>query len=266
MPFFENHQPGMFCWVELGTSDQSAAKRFYQDLFGWTVRDTPIGEGMVYTIFQYKDRDVAACYTLMPDQVAAQVPPHWMNYIAVTSADETADKVKSLGGNVLSPPMDVFEHGRMVVFTDPTGAVVSAWQPRQHKGFGYANEPGGWCWAELMTPDPARAKTFYTSLFGYTTDTMPMATNQNATYTIFKIGEQGVGGMMPMPPEAKGVPPNWTPYFAVADCDDIFKKATSTGAAGHMPPTDIPTVGRFAILQDPQGAAFAILQPVPVTA
>jgi predicted enzyme related to lactoylglutathione lyase len=264
MPFYDAHQPGMFCWVELATTDLEGAKKFYQNLFGWGVNETPIGEGMMYAIFRYKDRDTGAAYTQMADQAAQGVPPNWLNYIAVESVDEVVGRVAGLGGTVIAPPMDVMDHGRMAVIMDPTGAAFAVWQPKKHAGMGIQNEPGAWCWAELVTKDTAAAKKFYTSLFGYSAEAMPMAGMPGAEYTLLKLGEKMVGGVMP--PPQPGMPSFWLAYFAVADCDATVEKAKATGAHVHQPPTDIPNVGRFATLSDPQGAAFAVLQPVPVPA
>jgi predicted enzyme related to lactoylglutathione lyase len=259
MPNVDGHQPGAFCWVELATLDVAAAKKFYGALFGWTFADFPMGEFGEYTIFRINDRDVAAAYPMMPDQRAQGIPPNWMSYVSVESADDIAAKVTTLGGAVMAPPMDVFDMGRMVVLTDPTHAVLSVWQPKSHKGFGLTAEPGTFCWSELWTGDPAKAKTFHTSLFGWTTDIMPSLAGGD--YTIFKTGEIGVGGMLEIPKGHGDIPPHWLPYFAVADCDATVEKAKAAGGIVHMTPVEIPNVGRFAALADPQGAAFAVLKP-----
>src|SRR5207253_2627713 len=128
MPNVDAHQPGSFCWVELGTSDQPGAKRFYNELFAWTANDVPIGPDDFYTMFQLRARDVAAAYTLRADQQERGVPPHWMLYVATKDADSTSEKAASLGAKILAPPFDVFDVGRMAVIQDPTGAVFAIWQ------------------------------------------------------------------------------------------------------------------------------------------
>ena len=101
--------PGTFCWVELGTTDGEAAKKFYTELFGWTFTDSPVGPGMVYTMLKLDGKDVGALYT-MPDEMIAQgVPPHWLSYASVTNADETAAKVKEL------PPIHKDPFDRLLV-------------------------------------------------------------------------------------------------------------------------------------------------------
>lgn len=246
------HEPGTFCWVELGTSDGPAAKRFYASLFGWTWTDFP-GRAGPYTILQKNGKDAAALY-----QMGAQqgVPPNWASYVRVESADDAAARAKGLGAKVLMGPFDAAENGRMAVLQDPTGAFFSIWEPRANPGAGVVNEPGAFCWNELYTPDPKAAGDFYSRLFGWTREAMPLPTGQE--YTIFKKGDAQVAGMMELPKEWK-VPPHWLVYFAVDDSDRTVRKASGMGAKVMMPPTDIPNVGRFAILNDPQGADFAVI-------
>src|SRR5579884_4409141 len=107
MPQVEKHAPGDFCWLELGTTDQSAAKAFYERLFGWKGNDHPMGPEMVYTIFDLQGAAVAAGYTLMPDQQAQGVPPDWLLYVATANADAAAARAQELGGTVLGGPFDV---------------------------------------------------------------------------------------------------------------------------------------------------------------
>jgi predicted enzyme related to lactoylglutathione lyase len=255
------HAPGTFSWPELGTTDQDGAKKFYTALFGWTANDTPMGPGETYTIFQKNGKDVSALYTLRPEQKKMNVPPNWGAYISVTNADEAAAKAKQLGGTVLAEPFDVMEHGRMAIIQDPNGAVFQVWQAKQHIGAGVIGEPYTLCWTELMTPDPAKSKAFYTGLIGYTTEDMPVPGGQG-TYTIFKRADgTQAAGMMKIPDQMKGVPSHWLSYFAVEDIQATVGKLTQIGGKVQVPPTPIPGIGTFSVVQDPQGAYFAMLQP-----
>src|SRR5262245_41619546 len=164
-----NAKPGNFCWFELATSDQPAAKKFYGGLFGWTANDAPMGPDAFYTTFQLRGKKVGAAYAQMPDEVRQGVPPHWATYVTVTNVDQAVAKAKSLGGTVMAGPMDVAEHGRMAVLHDPTGAAINLWQVKQHQGVALWGEVGTFCWSELLTRDTAAATKFYTALFGWTT-------------------------------------------------------------------------------------------------
>ena len=111
-------------------------------------------------------------------------------------------------------------------------------------------------WNELMTSDVEGAKTFYTRLFGWVTEDMQM---EVGNYTVIKTDGEEIGGMMVMPPEAKGIPPHWGAYVTVDDVDAIAGKAKELGGEVLVIPTDIPEVGRFAVIRDPQGAALAVI-------
>ncbi|MBV8684608.1 MAG: VOC family protein [Caulobacteraceae bacterium] len=125
-----------------------------------------------------------------------------------------------------------------------------------------SDDQGRFIWYELMTPDVEAAKAFYNKVVGWTVQEMPMP---GGAYTVFEAAGAGVGGVMPLGEEheAQGVPPNWTAYICVDDCDAAAEKAKSLGGNVMRPPTDIPGVGRFAIITDPHGAVTAIMKPVP---
>lgn len=245
------HEPGSFCWPELATTDPAGAKKFYSGMFGWTAHDQPAGPDMIYTMLRLNGRDAGALYELEKAQRERGVPPHWNTYVSVESADDAAKKAKELGATVIMNPFDVMEAGRMAVLQDPTGAVFCVWEAKKNIGAEVVNETGALCWCELDTNDTDSAGRFYTKLFGWTTKESP-------EYTEFNRGGTPIGGMMRIPKEWGDVPPNWLPYFAVSDCDATAAKAMELGGSVTVPPTDIPNVGRFAVLQDPQGAVFAV--------
>lgn len=261
MPNIEKHAPGDFSWIELGTADQTAAKKFYTQLFGWAVNDFPMGPNDFYTMFQREGRPVAAAYTLRPDQKARGVPPHWMLYIAVENADAAANRAAQLGGKVLAPAFDVFDAGRMVVLQDPTGAVFSVWQAKKHTGTQITGVDGTLCWADLNTPDQDRAGKFYSELFGWTIAKGDEDAAHN--YHHIKNGENFIGGIPPASHRSANTPPHWLAYFTASNCDATATKATQLGATFHMPPSTFEDVGRIAVIADPQGAVFAIFQSAP---
>jgi hypothetical protein len=221
MPNIDLHKPGSFCWIELSTTDQNAAKKFYGSLFGWTANDMPMGPDSFYTFFQLAGRDTGAAATLRPDQSAAGVPPHWMIYIQVENADATADRAAKAGGKLLAPPFDVMDAGRMAVIQDPTGATFCIWQAKNSKGIQLAGEPGTLCWADLNSPEPERARQFYGDLFGwkFTEDTH---SDPPSGYMHIQNGEDFIGGM---PPVRSGnvhvIPAHWLSYFLVTECDGM---------------------------------------------
>ena len=144
----------------------------------------------------------------------------------------------------------------MAVFEDPTGAHISVWQPNKNRGFGIAGVPGTLCWADLMTGDVPRAAQFYSGLFGWKLE----KGKDGGPYLHIKNGEEFIGGVPPAGSAGPGVPPHWSLYFLVSNCDASAAKAAQLGARTLMPPTTLEGVGRMAVLADPQGAAFSIFQ------
>jgi predicted enzyme related to lactoylglutathione lyase len=246
------HQPGTFCWTELSTTDAAGAKAFYSELFGWASNDVPIGPDGAYCIMQVEGRDAAALYQPQPKD---ETPPHWRSYVAVASADEAARRITDAGGRVLAAPLDVFDAGRMAVAEDPTGAVFAVWQPKNHIGAAWVNDPGGVVWNELQTSDTATASQFYARAFGWAAE----AQSGPVPYTVFKGSGRRAGGMMPIADETGSVPPRWNVYFAVADCNASVERVKALGGKVLAPAVDVPNVGRIAVVADPQGAVFAIM-------
>lgn len=255
-----DYKPGTFCWVELGTTNAEGAKKFYTRLFGWDFTDIPMGPAGVYTMLKLKGKDVGALYE-MPEEMTSQgIPPNWLSYVSVASADESAAKAKSLGATLMKEPLDVFTVGRMAVVQDPTGAVFALWQAGTSKGAGIVNVPNSLCWNELATRDVTKAGEFYTGLFGWGKNVQQM---DEMLYTSFMNGDRPAGGMYEPTPEMGDIPPHWAVYFAVADVDATASRATELGATICAPPMDIPGVGRIAAFKDPQGAAFAVIKLEP---
>lgn len=256
MPEFTNTVPNGFCWVELNTSDPAAAKKFYAEIFGWDMQDMTMPTG-TYTMTNIGGKMVSGIGMLPENAKKMGAPPHWLSYVAVEDLDAAIKKAGELGGKVLVPAMDVGP-GKMSVLQDPTGGVLGIWQQKQSMGTWLYGETGALCWNELMTENVDQAGKFYLNLFGWKSEVMSMPKGQ---YTVFKNGAQPAGGMMAIGADMKGAPTAWCAYFSVKNTDDTVKKAESRGGKVLVPGTDIPNVGRFAVLTDPQGAAFAVLQP-----
>ena len=113
--------------------------------------------------------------------------------------------------------------------------------------------PGIFVWHDLMTPDVEAAKAFYTKVAPWDTQ----AWDGSMPYTMWTANGNPIGGVMALPPDA-GAPPHWLAYVSTADVDATARRAEQLGARVMVPPSEIPNVGRFAVLSDPQGAAFAI--------
>jgi predicted enzyme related to lactoylglutathione lyase len=258
MPKRTSYAQGTPSWVDLQTTDQEAAKTFYSGLFGWTYDDQPMPPDAVYSMAQIDQENVAAIAPQPPE--LRGVPPMWNTYIAVDSVDDAVARVEAAGGQIAMPAFDVAEAGRMAFVLDPGGAAVGLWQAGQHIGASRVNEPGALVWNELITADPPGSTGFYQQVIGLTSSDMEM---EGQKYTVFETGGQQVGGTTP--PQMPGTPNHWHVYFATADADATAAKATELGGSVLVAPFDTP-VGRIAVLRDPQGATFSVLQPAGETA
>jgi predicted enzyme related to lactoylglutathione lyase len=251
--------PGSFCWFELGTTDQTAAKAFYASLFGWDAHDTPLGPDEAYTVFKHGGRDAAACYTIRQEQRDQGVPPHWMIYVTVADADAGARRAAELGGTVIVQPFDVSDLGRMAVLQDPTGATFSIWQAKSNPGAGVWGEPGSACWGDLSTPDQGRAGRFYRDLFGWRMVAgKDLREAQPGEYFHIMNGAEMIGGIPPPEQRNPHAPPHWLIYFEAASCHDATDRARALGATAHLENMEIGEDGYVSVLADPQGAVFGI--------
>ena len=250
---------GSFCWLELGTSNRNAAKKFYSSLLGWTGEDMPMGPDMTYTIFRVGGKDVCGAYDLMKDQIEAHLSPHFMPYIKVVSADASAARAVQLGAQQMVPPSDIPNVGRFAVFQDPTGAHLSIFQPGQHRGFQNFGEVGALCWADLNSSNPEKAAKFYADWLGWTYETG----KDGYRHILNGSKEDMIGGIPPHMHAPPGTPSHWLSYFHVSDCKAAGAKAAQLGASTIMPANLMGDVGTIAVIADPQGAVFALYQPVP---
>jgi predicted enzyme related to lactoylglutathione lyase len=247
------YEPGTFCWVGLATSDPDSAKGFYTSLFGWEAEDLSAGAAGTYTMLRHGGGEVAILYRQQPEARAAGAPPHWTSYISIGDAGATAEKANDLGGAaVFREPFDVLDHGRVAAIRDPTGAIVSLWQPRSRVGATLVNAVGALCWNELATTDVERAKLFFAELLGWEYET-------DGGYVSIKNAGSLNGGMREQTTQERGIPPNWLPYFTVENAENAARQAAQLGGRELVNTTGVQT-GRFAVIADPQGAAFAVFE------
>lgn len=280
MPERDGYIPGVPCWVDTHQPDPQAAAAFYGGLFGWELEDVmPPGSPGAYLMARIRGGDVAAVGSLPQG-----APPRatWNTYVWVDNADETAAKAQAAGGVAVVAPFDVTDAGRMAVFADPEGAVFCAWQPGRHRGARIVNEHGAVNFNGLHTRDAGAATSFYGSVFGWRTLTLPGGDelwtlpgygdhlergNPGLREMIAQIGgppgfEDVVAALKPIPGDEANVAPHWDVTFAVDDAEAAARTATELGAKVLAGPRDVPWA-RTAVVEDPQGATFVISQFVP---
>lgn len=257
----ERNKNGEFNWVDLSARDFEGQSRFYEALFGWKPTDMPLGEGMVYRMFKADGHTVAGMAQLSAELMQQGQPSAWNTYVAADDIDATVAKAVELGATVFMPPADVpGDAGRIAAIKDPTGAYIFFWKPSGYDDSMEYMLPGTLSWNDLGTRDPQRAIDFYSKLLGW--DVQPM-TEGPMPYWVVNVNGKGEGGIMPMPGMVPAeVPAYWLPYFGSADLSASVAKAVELGANVLSAPMEVPDMVAFAVLADPAGATFALMQPL----
>jgi predicted enzyme related to lactoylglutathione lyase len=236
--------------MDLATPDVEAAKKYYGQIFGWDFFDT----GPDFGHYNFALAQGQTAVGLGPMQPGAQMPSAWTIYFATDDAAADCARIKALGGQVLVDPMVIGDSGSMAIIADPTGAVFGLWQTNKMIGAAVENEHGAMAWHEVHTRDMAAASAFYSELFDLTAQKM-----EGMEYQMMQRGEQMICGVQQMDANWEGIPPHWMGYFAIDDTDAAVDRALTAGGRLLVPAFDMP-YGRMAVLSDPFGAAFSIVQ------
>ncbi|RZQ64812.1 VOC family protein [Amycolatopsis suaedae] len=252
---------GVPCWVELATPDEEAAERFYGELFGWSyeVRRDPATPTGRYSIASLGGIPVGGQY-----QAASGGQPEWMLHLAVQNTVTAAEWVEHLGGKVTLGPVDIPDRGSIVHATDPGGAPVVFWQPTETWEFA-SGVPNTFAGADLNTTDGPAADHFFSRLFSYTTSQIG---DETIDYAQWMLNHTPVLYRYVMGPEyQRGTPAHWMVYFEVDPArgtDAVAGHALMLGGSVVVRPYDTP-FGRTAILADPFGAVFSVIDHAVVT-
>lgn len=252
-------RPGKFVWFEHASNDKKKAQAFYTEVLGWKV--LPWAEGTYEMILAGDAPDsMVGGFTSLP---AGHPRAHWISYVSVDDVDAAARAAGAKGGKVLEPPHDLPNIGRTARIADPQGAELylfrnASGDPPDSSG----KEPPPartFFWNELHTADPAASLAFYEAVIGFKHRTMSMGPGDDYHVLESKDGV-GRGGMTTHGQEAG---PHWLPYVAVDDPDATVARAKRNGGKVHVEATDIPGVGRFAVIEDPTGGFLAVMKAMP---
>ena len=253
---------GSFCWQQLNTTDIDAAEAFYTKLFEWESKREDMGLFGPFAVIKNAGQEIASRMQMPVDTTGAGSQSHWLSYVWVEDIDASFEKMQALGGKVLVPPTAIAKVGRFAVFADPGGALLAIFEqalpvdPTKTAPTG----PGTFCWFECTTREDEACIAFYAALFGWTTSSMDMG--PAGTYTIFHNRGEQVAGLMPMngPEWPADMPAHWMPYVLVADVDESYARVEACGGSACVPPTDIPNIGRFAVIDDGSGGFISIFR------
>ncbi|WP_130618280.1 VOC family protein [Dyella amyloliquefaciens] len=241
---------GKLVWVEHASADPAEATRFYSALLGWDVASMDVG-GQPYQIIMNAGQGIGGYRQAQPGEHA-----NWGIYLSVPDVDRSFSEALVAGASPCMVPTDFSPAGRGATLLDPTGAMFSIWRSSTDDAPDAPVPPGHWCWHELHATDDEKALRFYESLFGLEHDSMPAG---EETYYVLKSGDHARGGLVRNPGGAG--PSLWLPYVLVTDVDAAAHKAETLRAEVATAPENIPGIGRYAMLLDPQGALFAVFLP-----
>jgi uncharacterized protein len=250
----ERYPAGVPCWVEVLVPSPAAAGEFYSGLFGWELSES--GGYVVASL----DGSAVAGITALPEGGV----PAWNTYVRVDSVADAAARVAGAGGKVALGPLDALPFGRLAVLIDPTGAVLSLWEPGERAGAELVNAPGTWMMSSLHTPDPAAANAFYGTLFGWQAAPFgPLTLYRLPDYVGGHPGQAIPRDVVAAMATTEGtpIPPHWNVNLRVADADAVAARAETLGGSVMQAPMDTPGF-RSAVLADPQGAVFSVSQAV----
>jgi predicted enzyme related to lactoylglutathione lyase len=235
------------------TAQPADACTFFGSLLGWSFGEIP---GMGYSI-KVAGTDVGGLFDLNGPNTPPGTRPVIGVMVKVESADAAVKQVEALGGKAM-PAFDIMDRGRMAVCFGPDGANFDVWESRKGEGMEVdSGAHGAPSWFENLTSDAPRAARFYSELFGWKAEAMPMP---DFTYTSFKRGEEWVAGMMPILPRMGEMKPEWSVYFTVKDVDAAARDAAKLGGSVTLAPHDIPDVGRLAGIASPRGVTFYVIK------
>lgn len=250
-PPSSEHHAGKVIWVDLVTPDLDAAEKFYGGLFGWTFREFSAGE-KDYAEASVNGAPVAGLFhRAVP--AGQQRQPAWLTFFAVRDVGKAESVVKDKGGKVLSPPRTYAKRGRQAVFADPQGAVFAVLESSSGDPGDYLPGPGEWIWSSLITSDPNAGAAFYQSLFGY--EVYEMATENHLL-----LASDGYSRASANPLPADKLHSHWLNYVRVASVKDTAAKAVALGGRVLVEPRVDRHGGMIAIVADPSGAPFGLLE------
>ncbi|MGH3940550.1 MAG: VOC family protein [Pseudonocardiaceae bacterium] len=248
--------PGSACWIDVSTTDPAGSREFYASLFGWTYRIDPDSHSGQYATALLYDLPVAG---LAGTAVPRGRPARWRLYLNSANVSHTAMVIQKSSGQLLNGPTDAPGGGSMVVGMDPTGGEIGFWQPATTWIF-HTVEPGSLVWADLNTQDGQRADEFFATLFGYRQQQIGDVTEMD--YTVWSLGDYTLLGRFTIDKdEYSDTPAYWMIYFAVdpeTGTDDTVNRVIELGGQVNVYPFD-STFGRTAVVQDPSGAVFSLI-------
>jgi predicted enzyme related to lactoylglutathione lyase len=240
--------PGAVRWFGLLTEDAAAARTFYTDLFGWQMERTSSG-GYV----AIRDDKPFAGITQIGRTTPEINESTWLVGVVVSDLPESVATARRLGARVLRDVSRVEGFAQWAVIEDPQGAQVLLIVPE--RPLGGVQGPGDWVWAELWTTDQEAASRFYSQVIGWESVELD---RPGGPYPTFQSAGEARAGLVSI--EKGEMEPGWAPYIGVADVEETLARARELGGEVLLEPNQEIYAGRVAVLADPTGVAFLVVE------
>jgi len=255
-PASQEHHVGKLIFVELVTPDLAAAKQFYAGLFGWTFRDIKAG-GIEYAEAFLDGRPVAG---LIRKNVPASEHrrPAWRSFFAVGDVDAAKKVALQNAAKVLFEPRSIPDRGRQAVFADPQGAVFAVLASSSGDPPDVLAAPGEWIWSSLITRDPDTAAAFYQKLFDYEVFELPAG--EGTQHLLLASDNYARASVNTLPANTPNAHPHWLNYVRVEDTVKMTAKVVALGGRVLVEPRIDRHGGKVAVVADPLGAPFGLLE------
>ena len=244
--------PGKMVFAELVTPDLAAAENFYGGLLGWTFRDVPVQDTR-YAEALLDGRNVAGLVE-RPLPPGSGRHPAWLTFLSTSDVAATVERARARGARILYPATDHPGFGQEAVLADPGDAVFAVIASASGDPPDQLVAVGDWIWSALLTPSADAEAAFYQDILGY--QIYPDAPG----HMILAAGGYARFAIAPLPPTAHSARSRWINLVRVADVDASAALAARLGGRVLVPPHTDRNGQQVALLADPQGAVFGIMQ------
>jgi hypothetical protein len=248
--------PGKFVWVDLMTPDVERAKTFYGKLFGWTFQEIGSGDN-AYTLAFLGEEPMAGIVRLRA-KPAERKQARWIGFISVPDVAATQRLVMNRGGKIFVSGRSFPRRGDLAVFADPEGALFGVMSSSTGDVEDFLTEIGDWIWAQFLSREPEKAAAFYASIGGSRALEAPKPDGSKRWFLV----SQGYAraSIVEIPPGRSDARPGWLGYIRVRDVGSTVTLAERLGGRVVVAPRADLFDGKVALLADPNGAIFGVLQ------
>jgi predicted enzyme related to lactoylglutathione lyase len=250
------HHVGKVIWVELITPELATAESFYGGLFGWRFEDTHAGLSQ-YAVAAADGQRIGGLVQ-RPIKRGDQKQSIWLTFLSVTNVDAASDAIQKSGGKVLAKPATYGGRGRQAVFRDPDGAVFGVLDSSSGDPGDYLAEDGEWIWSSVLAKNPDAAAKFYQHVFGY--DVFDLPSEDGLEHVVLSNEDYARAGVNALPADGRRRRSHWLNFVRVEDAVETARKAVSLGGRVLVEPHLDRHGGKVALLADPAGAPFGVLE------